>query len=46
MTPSPPKTTKNTRKRGSAYIPPEIECTPARFVCFQESGVRGSIRPQ
>ena len=31
---------------GRVYIPPEIEYTPARFVCFQESGVRGSIRPQ
>jgi hypothetical protein len=28
------------------YIPPKIECTPARFVCFQESGVRGSKRSQ
>ena len=44
--PSPLKTTKMARKGGRGYIPPEIECTPARFVCLQESGVRGSIRSQ
>jgi hypothetical protein len=44
--PSPLKTTKMSRKGGRVYIPPEIECTPARFVCFQVSRVRGSTRPQ
>src|SRR5215211_4585748 len=44
--PTPPKTTKMARKGGERVPTPEIGCTPARFVCFQESGVRGSTRPQ
>jgi hypothetical protein len=31
---------------GRGYLPPEIECTPARFVCFQGSGGRESTGPQ
>ena len=40
----PQETAIRTPRRGRGYIPPENECTRARFVCLQGSGGRRSAK--